>query len=114
MPMVFKWAVTLAHNATSNVIRAAYTITPNTPVLKDHQHALKLFRKTEAPFDFRSGLALSLAIIDDISIVVSGWPDAALIMLYETLIKLLTRAFLPIATAKSIDPGKIEDPSYRS
>lgn len=81
MQMGFTWADTLAHNATTNIIRKAYEIATCDPVFRELPHSLKMFRKAYAPFNLEQGIALSLDIIDEISIVACGWPEAALVLL---------------------------------
>lgn len=108
MTIGFTWAVTIAHSAARNLTRTSYTITTRAPIMANTPNKLKLFCRSEALFDFRDGLALALAIIDNIIIIFSGWTDISLILLHRTLVTLMTAAGIPIAARKSIDIGKVE------
>lgn len=67
--MGFTWAVTLAHDATTNIISKAFmNINAKRTMDSDHR-SLKLLRKADAPCHLAAGLVLALAIIDDISLL---------------------------------------------
>lgn len=108
IPMGFTWAVTLAHDATTNIITEAFSRTIAARALDSNKRILKFFRKTDAPFHLVTGLALALEIIDDISIIFVDWPNEEIAAVHHELKKLLINAGLPIAADKSLETGKIE------
>lgn len=108
LPMGFKWVVTLAHDNTTNIIRAAFNNVTTTQALANDQYSLKFLEKAEAPFHLRPGLASALAIIDDISIVFTNWRKEGIVALHKELNKLLNEAGLPIEYDKSLEEGRVE------
>lgn len=97
MPMRFTWVVSLAHKATTNIIKTAYQITKTMRTLSQNETTLVFFNCRSAPFKLTTGTALALEIIDDISILYAGWTNVHIIAFHKELVKLLTKAGLPIA-----------------
>lgn len=107
MPMGFIWAVCLAHNATTNIIKQAYTITKPLRGATNSKSNLVYFNKKEAHFQITHGTALVLSIIDDVGIMFAGWTARNMVALHAELVRLLTEAGLPIAPDKSLKVGEI-------
>lgn len=109
MPMGFTWAVVLAHDAMTNIVRTAYSVTCMSKTSHPAPHPLQFMSRNDAPFLLPPGAALALAIIDDISIIVNNWPHSRITLLHRTLRTLLIAAGLPIAEQKSLPVDEIED-----
>lgn len=111
LPMGFTWEVSLAHDATPNIIKEAFNQATAAKALINSKHTLNFFRRTDAPFHLVAGLALALPIIDDISIIFFDWGANEITTVHKLLNTLLVNAGLPIAIDKSFQVGKVEEGS---
>ena len=108
MPMGFKWAVFIAHTFVSGCLDHAYKLFRSSRLAPPGIQSPHTLHADRAPFLVNPTKPLILHIIDDVSFVTTGWPDAAVSAWHKITDQVVALNRLPINERKSSRHGVIE------
>ena len=105
LPMGFKWAVFIAHTFANTCVRQAFNMAT---ISNDQEKTLIPLNNETGTLYLKSGDALLLHIIDDITVVCCSWKDEEVIAFHRCCESVFKSNCLPLKIEKSSAVGQVE------